>query len=440
MLMARIFLSDLFQPLWKGCDIMKNSLFFSTLFVGIDVSARENVVCAINFEQERLLKFSVPNAKSGADDIAFKLSVLLSEKDFNHAIIAMESTSFYGIHLANFLSTSALLAPFNTYVYCLNPKMVKNYKKSFIDIGKNDLIDAFIIADFARVGRITTTPWRGTQYLALQRLTRHRLHLVECLTREKTYMLPNIFLKFSEFATLSNQDHPFSNKYGATASAVLTDFLSNEEIAQTPLEDLVAFIAEKGKNRFSDPESVATTLKAAAKNSYRLDRCLYEPVTIAVASSLNCIRAFEQEIKVINKAIEKTVAGLNPAEYVCLTSIPGIGPVYAAGILAEIGTIKAFSSHSALAKYAGIVWNDHQSGDFKADDSRMSKAGNRYLRYYLIEAAGSVSRNSPEYHDFYLKKFKEVTTHQHQRALALTSRKLIRLIFGLLAKNQLFTP
>jgi len=419
---------------------MKNSEFLSTLFVGIDVSARENVVCAINFEQERLLKFSVPNAQSGADDIAFKLSVLLSKKDFNHVIIAMESTSFYGVHLANFLSSSELLAPFSTYVYCLNPKIVRNYKKSFVDIGKNDLIDAFIIADFARVGRINSNPWRGPQYLALQRLTRHRLHLVECMIREKTYMLPNIFLKFSEFATLSDQDHPFSNRYGATASAVLTDFLSNEEIAQTSLEDLVAFIVEKGKKRFSDPESVAVTLKAAANNSYRLDRCLYEPLTIAVASSLNCIRAFEQEIKVINKAIEKTVAGLNPAEYVCLTSIPGIGPVYAAGILAEIGTIKAFPSHSALAKYAGIIWNDHQSGDFEADNSRMSKAGNRYLRYYLIEAAGSVSRNYPEYHAFYLKKFKEVTTHQHKRALALTSRKLIRLIFGLLAKNQLFTP
>jgi len=419
---------------------MKNSEFLTTLFVGIDISARENVVCALNFEQDRLLRFSVPNAQSGADEIAHRLSVLLSNEDFNHVIIAMESTSFYGVHLANFLSSSALLAPFSTYVYCLNPKTVKNYKKSFIDIGKNDFIDAFIIADFARVGRIKSSPWRGPQYLALQRLTRHRLHLTECMTREKTYMLSNVFLKFSEFATLSGQSHPFSNKYGATASAVLTDFLSHEEIAQTSLEDLVEFLVEKGNNRFSHPEVVASTLQAAARNSYRLDKCLYEPLTIAIASSFNCIRAFEQEIKAIDKSIEKTVAGLNPSEYSCLRSIPGIGPVYAAGILAEIGTIKAFPSHSALAKYAGIIWNDNQSGDYEADNSQMSKAGNRYLRYYLIEATSSVVRYTPEYHDFYLKKYKEVTTHQHKRALALTSRKFIRLIFGLLAKNQLFTP
>ena len=69
----------------------------------------------------------------------------------------------------------------------------------------------------------------------------------------------------------------------------------------------------------------------------------------------------------------------------------------------------------------------------------MSKAGNRYLRYYLIEAANSVKNLVPEYNNFYIKKFNEVKTHQHKRALALTSRKLIRLIFGLLANNQLYS-
>lgn len=395
---------------------MKKSDYLSTLFVGIDVSACENVICVMNFEQDRLLQFAVPNSQNGADEIADKLSSLLADNFFTRVMIALESTSFYGIHIANFFSSCTLLAPYNTYVYCLNPKMVANYKKSFIGIGKKDPIDAFVIADFIRVGRVTCEPWRGSQYLALQRLTRHRLHLVECLAREKTYMLSNIFLKFSEFATLKKQDHPFANKYGATASSVLTDFLSNEQIAEASIENLIDFICKKGKNRFSNPE------------------------TIAIASSFNCLKAFEQEIKSIDKAINKTITGLNPAEYLCLISIPGIGPVYAAGILSEIGSIKAFPNHSALAKYAGIVWNTNQSGDFESENTRMSKAGNKYLRYYLVEAAGSVITNLSEYKAFYNKKFAEVNTHQHKRALALTSRKFIRLVFGLLAKNQLFVP
>ena len=120
-------------------------------------------------------------------------------------------------------------------------------------------------------------------------------------------------------------------------------------------------------------------------------------------------------------------------------SIPGIGSVYAAGILSEIGSIKAFPNNDALAKYAGLVWTKKQSWNFEAEDTSMSKAGNRYLRYYLIEAANSVKNHVSTYNDFYYKKYDEVKTHQHKRALALTSRKLICLIFGLLNNNQLFS-
>ena len=332
------------------------------------------------------------------------------------------------------------MAPFSVRVYCLNPKEVRNYKKSFNDIGKNDGIDSFVIADFARVGRISIKPWRGSQYLALQRLTRHRMHITECIAREKTYMLNNIFLKFSEYALLRNGEHPFSNKYGATAEAILTEYTTNDDIVTSSIEDLVAFINSKSRGRIADPEETAKIVQAAARNSYRLDKCLYEPLTISIASSFNCISSFEKELKAIDKAILQTVQGLNPEEYTVLNSIPGIGKVYSAGILAELGSIKAFQNANALAKYCGIVWNDNDSGDFEAEDKRMSKAGNRYLRYYIIEAAGSVINHCPEYKAFYDKKYAETRTHQHKRALALTSRKFIRLLFGLLDKGQLYSP
>ena len=132
-------------------------------------------------------------------------------------------------------------------VYCLNPKSVANYRKSFVDIDKTDPLDAYVIADFARVGRITSQPWRGAQFLALQRLSRHRLHLVESMTREKTYMVSNIYLKFSELAVLDKQDRPFSNTYGSTSAAVLTEFLFLDDISYGPVEDLVAFVAKKVK-------------------------------------------------------------------------------------------------------------------------------------------------------------------------------------------------
>ncbi|MCM1561739.1 MAG: transposase [Butyrivibrio sp.] len=122
-----------------------------------------------------------------------------------------------------------------------------------------------------------------------------------------------------------------------------------------------------------------------------------------------------------------------------LHALSNFGPVYASGILAELGIIKCFKSNDALAKYRGIVWKKNQSGEFEAEDTPLNKAGNRDLRYYMIEAAGSVIQHCPEYKAFYDKKFAEVRTHQHKRALALTSRKLIRMLFGLLANSKLYS-
>lgn len=144
-------------------------------------------------------------------------------------------------------------------------------------------------------------------------------------------------------------------------------------------------------------------------------------------------------MKLINQALEKSINGLNPNAFIILKSIPGIGPVLAAGMLAEIGDITAFHSSDALAKYAGLTWLKNDSGNFTSENNRISKAGNTYLRYYLGEAANSVRRHIPEYGEYYSKKYAEVTKHQHKRALALTSRKFVRLVFGLLVKNQLYS-
>ena len=425
-----------------GDETMKKTDYLSTLFVGIDIGSKTNVVSALNFSQDYLVRMvPVKNAKGGVELIEQLLcEALEKDPEIKRVVIALESTGYYGFHTANYLSSSQKLLPFNVKVYCLNPKVVKNYKESFIDLPKNDGIDSFVIADYARCDRIKIKPWKGSQYLALQRLTRHRLHITECIAREKVYMLNNIFLKFSEFAFLQKEEHPFSNKYSATAEAILTEFTTTEQIVNTPIEELVELITARSHGRIINPMNTAELLQKAARDSYRLDKCLYEPLTTSIACSFNCIRAFEKELKALDIAISEAVKGLNPTEYQILTSVPGIGKVYGAGILAEIGSINYFKNHNSLAKYSGIFWNQNQSGDFDGEDTPMSKAGNRYLRYYLIEATDSVVRHCPEYAAFYEKKYAEVPKHQHKRALALTSRKLIRMLFGLLDKSQLYSP
>ena len=70
----------------------------------------------------------------------------------------------------------------------------------------------------------------------------------------------------------------------------------------------------------------------------------------------------------------------------------------------------------------------------------MIKSGNRFLRYYLLEAANSVRRYDSEFNRYYNLKYKEVNQFQHKRALALTARKLVRVVYRLLKDNRLYTP
>lgn len=175
--------------------------------------------------------------------------------------------------------------------------------------------------------------------------------------------------------------------------------------------------------------------------SYRLDQTAYEPINIAIACSLNTIKFYQQQLKNIDKTILSTALGLDSNTYNILLSIRGIGKVYAAGIMAEIGNIERFSHNSKLAKYSGLYWKRNQSGEFDSQDKKSSKKSNKYLRYYLVEATAScVRQNFPFIKDFYNLKYNEVTKHQHKRALVLSARKLERLIFGLLRKNQYYIP
>lgn len=129
----------------------------------------------------------VPNTASGAEAMeSIILAVLGENLQFKYLLVVLESARFYGVHVANYLSTSDQLNPYDVKVFCLNPKTIANYRKSFTGLGKNDGIDSFLIADYVRAGRIENAPWRGSQYLALQRLTRQRRHISEVIAREKT--------------------------------------------------------------------------------------------------------------------------------------------------------------------------------------------------------------------------------------------------------------
>jgi transposase len=404
-----------------------------TLYLGIDVSMAENTCCFLLQDgTEVRRRLTVSNNLPGAEELVEAILRLMEHHHLDRLLVGLEATNLYWWHLACFLNSSPQLSPFQPRVYAFNPRLIKGFKKALSDTPKSDINDAYAIAERLRFGHLPAPFIPNELYQPLQRLTRFRCHLMHQITREKNYFLSLLFLKFSEYQNLN----PFSNTFGAASQAVLTDYLTVDEIAIAPLEELVQLLIREGKNRFPSPDAVATVIKRAAKDSYRPHPALNEPLNLILGATLENIRTLSLQIKKLDKAIERELRKFpNP-----LISVPGLGPVFVAGIMAEIQDIHRFPDHPATAKFAGLFWRTKESGSFQAEETSLGKSGNSYLRYYLIEAANSVRMHDAEYARYYRTKYDESSKHKHKRALVLTARKLVRMVDAMLRHNQLYVP
>lgn len=403
------------------------------LFIGIDASLKNNHCCILDDKGKKIMQLSVSNNISGAQELEKKLDQNACQLNAEEIKIATEASSLYDFHILEFLSESEILSKHNIKLYRFNPRLVKAFKPSLKLRDKTDPDDAYAIAEYLRFRQDTAEEYRAKlQHLPLQRLTRFRWHLVNQLVRERNYFLNQLFLKFSAFA----KGQPFSDTFGATATAVIEEFMTPDAIVNADDEQLVDFIIKHGKNRFSNPEEIVKELKYVARESYRLRPQLAQSVHQILCLSLSNIRALKASLKELNDTIAKQLNAFS----ITLTSIKGIGEVYAAGIFAEIGDINCFPSEAQIARLAGLAWVRHQSGNFEAETTRLDKQSNAYLRYYLVEAADSLRRHNPEFSAYYQKKYAEVTRNQHKRALVLTARKLVRLVDCLLRTNKLYQP
>lgn len=289
--------------------------------------------------------FTVQNNLGGAQSLSMRVVAALTEQGLSSVVLGLEATSVYGDNLVCFLREDGALGRFNKKIHVLNPKQVKKFKDAYPDLPKNDAVDAFVIADNLRFGRISAAIYMDDyRYKALQTLTRARFFAVQSLVREKQRFMNYLFMKCSGLA----QEKTFSNNYGAAALAVLEEFDSPDDLANIDLDALTAFIAEKGKYRSPNPEAIAKAIQAAAKGSYRLPKTVNDSVNQVLSISISSMRAMQAQLKTLNKEIERQFENIPNT----LTSIPGIGAVFSAGIIAEIGDINRFKNHAAIAKYA----------------------------------------------------------------------------------------
>jgi len=134
----------------------------------------------------------------------------------------------------------------------------------------------------------------------------------------------------------------------------------------------------------------------------------------------------------------------------------GLGPLIVAGILGEVQDTRRFitgdkydhklkclrprkyrDGQAAVANLAGLWWPKNDSGRSQSQNRRLSRERNPYLRFWFVQAAFTLQLHQSDYAVYYRRKYNEAHHHHHKRALILTARKAVRLIFALLHKGQL---
>ena len=404
-----------------------------SLHLGIDVSRAEHVCHLLATDGTSVGRIRIPNTPAGGAQLCTWTVEHARRLGAADVRIGLESTGIYWWHLFRQLIRHSELHALPARVFLVNAHDVAHFKKALGVVDKSDPVDARAIAQFVRFRtdlHPTYTP--DPRYDALGVLTRTRFQFAHLLGQEKTRTLTRVFQMFSAYG----RGRPFSDVFGVTSQRVLAE-LTVAEIAELDLPALAQRIFRPGADAYFSAgrrEEILHLLVQVATESYRCDADTESALRTATGSHLAIIQSLRKQIAVLEQAIADRMKAV-PGK---LQTIPGLGPVFEAGILAEIGPIDRFHNDDELARFAGLTWRRDQSGAFESDERPLTRRGNRYLRYYLCEAANSVRVHEPGLRSYYARKLQETQRHPHKRALVLSARHLLRTICVMLKRGQAF--
>jgi transposase len=116
------------------------------------------------------------------------------------------------------------------------------------------------------------------------------------------------------------------------------------------------------------------------------------------AEELAELVAVEAKIKKATAELKAMVAARDSR----LMEIPGVGPVVAARILADVGDVARFADRNRFASWTGTAPLDASSGE--QNRHRLSRAGNRRVNHMIHIAAVTQLRHDPEGRGYYQRK------------------------------------
>lgn len=158
---------------------------------------------------------------------------------------------------------------------------------------------------------------------------------------------------------------------------------------------------------------------------------LTEAGKISLKQYSEALKYQRAELFQITKLLRQQMQTVHDQAYKRLLTVPGIGPVTAMGLLAEIADFKRFNEPDKYCSYLGLTpWNDSTGETLRTKG--IQPRCNKHLRPLLIEASWVAIRNAPELFAYYGKHAAKNNKH----AIVKVARRLALMARAVVLKNQ----
>ena len=385
--------------------------------VGIDIGKNHHEASIVSPEGKQIgrsLRFATTH--KGADSL---MRFIFKNIGNSPCVFGMEATGHYWYPIYSFLKAKG-------YTICvINPIQSDSLRKMYIRQTKNDSIDSFLIAEVIRFGQFGTTSMADENILAMRQLCRYRDSVISSRTEIKLRIGTIMEQIFPEY------EKQFSSLWVSTSMGILEKYFTPENIENAPIDELFEIIKDKSHNRLTKAKAIS--IKEAAADTFGI-KIAQDAFSFQLKQLIDRMNFLDKQIEALDIEIMKYYE-----QFDCyLHTIPGIGIIGAATILAEIGDISRFKNSSALVAFAGIDPTVRQSGEFNSTHNHMSKRGSPYLRHAIFLAATTCSfHNSPL--NAYYKKKRDQGKH-HLTATGAVARKLTTVIYAVLRDSKPYEP
>jgi transposase len=165
---------------------------------------------------------------------------------------------------------------------------------------------------------------------------------------------------------------------------------------------------------------------------------LKDPSQLLLEQWLKAIDEFTVKIKRMQRKIEKVATSVDELDF--LMTAPGIAAYSGLMVHGEIGEVDRFDRANEVVSYAGFDPVVRESGDSRTEGG-ISKEGNGYLRWILVQCANTAVHNSkdPYLSEFYWR-LRDGRNKPHKVAIVATARKLLVSIFHMLKNEEVYDP